>query len=204
MTGNDKLEAAIRLRDAAIAALRGGGGELNIVLLVKALFFADLLALRDLGAPMTRTAYMGLAQGPVLAKYRQRLVAPLVNANLAVEKRVGHAKPLALTAVGESEAPALLTAREVARARATGEFFGNMTSTDASHYSHLNPGWIAAEAKRLASPNGKVSQINMMLALQDPRLYSDDDDAECDALLGVAFDESEAQEPAKVMRERGL
>ncbi len=73
-----------KLTDAAAAILRcAPNNELNIVVLNKALFYVDLVSLRDYGNTLTENTYIALENGPVVAKYQQRLVKPLAEARIA-------------------------------------------------------------------------------------------------------------------------
>ena len=73
---NQEIEQ--RLCEATMAILQNvPSHRLNIVLVNKALFYADLYALREFGKTITATAYLGLPQGPVVANYPKRVVSAL-------------------------------------------------------------------------------------------------------------------------------
>ena len=88
-------EKSLRLVEAAAVLLEGAPHHaLNVTNLNKALFYLDLVALRDRGDTITRTTYLALTQGPVVAKYPTRLVQALENARLARQITSGMAKPI--------------------------------------------------------------------------------------------------------------
>jgi len=78
-----------------MALLQGApAGQLNIVVLNKALFYTDLLALRDFGQTITQERYVALPQGPVIDNYAGKIVRALDAAGLAEQIEVGLAKPV--------------------------------------------------------------------------------------------------------------
>lgn len=160
MSVSDKKQ---KLTDAAAAILaRAPNNELNIVVLNKALFYVDLVSLRDHGSTLTENTYIALENGPVVAKYPQRLVKRLAEAGIAEQaERWDGAKPMVL--IAEQDAADFLTPHLDAISRVT-EHFSKMTSEAASDYSHKNPGWSLAW--RSSRESGKPSPINMMIALQ--------------------------------------
>lgn len=71
-------EKSRRLIEAACAVLHAAPDRsLNAVVLNKALFYLDLASLRDRGETITHNSYIALQNGPVVAKYPQRLIKPL-------------------------------------------------------------------------------------------------------------------------------
>src|SRR5688500_388381 len=94
---DEKLEREERLVEATVTALEAAGGRMNIVLLMKALFYADLAALRDTRHTVTRQPYLALEFGPVVAKYDKRVIAALERRGLAASDQEGDSKPLSLT-----------------------------------------------------------------------------------------------------------
>ncbi|MBI1383008.1 MAG: DUF4065 domain-containing protein [Planctomycetaceae bacterium] len=180
------------LIEATIAALAGAGGRLNIVLTNKALFYADLIALRDFGETLTGAPYLALENGPVVAKYEKRMVRELAKLGLAEQGAEGMARPLRLTAAGSNFKPQKLSPERFALAFEQGRRLAAKTSTAASHDSHANPGWRVAWAAGLGCEKS-AQVIDMMLALQDPFLDSDDedDDASLESGIAASFDRAE-------------
>lgn len=149
------------------------GGQLNIVVLNKALFYADLLALRDLGHTITRQDYVALPQGPVVDSYKTTIIAALQSAGWAEQMQtVSMAKPLRV--LRPLETFDKLNGSETNIATVMGQSFTNFTSTLVSSYSHANPGWIAA--RREVTSMRPAPKINMRLALQ--QLVDDEEDDE--------------------------
>lgn len=173
------------LLEAAMALLQASPGQrMNTVILNKALFYLDLLALRELGHAITGSAYVALDQGPVVAKYDKRLVDALAKAGLAEQQTQGMAKPIVVKnriekfdSLGDVEKNLVAT---VAKA------ISRFSSTEASDRSHNNPGWIAAyESGKKAT--GKPKVINMLVAMQelvdeDEWMTADLDDSTKDAV----------------------
>lgn len=189
MAGDERrdrlLAAASQVLDAA------PDKRMNIVLLNKALFYADILALRDFGTTITRNTYVALKMGPVVAKYDRRLVKAMETAGLARQLVVGMAKPLELTGAPQ-RGP--LTDVEIDLARAVSSILGDSTSTEASAFSHDNPAWRIAYEAGLGS-GGPVRTVNLILAMQqvvdaDPWLDEEDSDT-AEALSRVGADPDE-------------
>ena len=190
MSTANESEKAARLKEAALAVLQGSGGSLNIVLTNKALFFADLVALRDLGGTITKSTYIALEHGPVVAKYLKRLIDALQRTGLARSVSVGDARPLVLTASGREFQRHVLLEEEWNIAHKIGDIFSGATSTFASRFSHDNPGWRIANLQRIEK--GIPQPIDMLVALQDDRLYDPEGPASDDSQLLEDFESSEA------------
>lgn len=162
VTMSDMSRANPKLLDVSAAILAACPGRtLGITALNKALFYLDLLALRDFGRTMTGATYVALENGPVVEDYKTSLVEALEDAGLAVQlDDVGTGKPLALrgTVPGLSEAEARLV-EEVARA------VSRRTAGYLSAFSHDNTGWsIAHETGRTRGL--QADPIDMLVALQ--------------------------------------
>jgi len=133
----------------------------------KALFYFDLILLREAGETFTRNTYIALPQGPVVSNYEKRLLRDMPKLGLASllnEQRGGYeSKTLQLEEGIGSELPGALTelAGEVARK------IGRVTAAQVSDFSHANPGWD------LAIKQGVGTGVNMHLALQ--QLLDEDD-----------------------------
>ncbi len=191
MESSEKRE---RLIEAASAVLTAAPGHrLNAVVLNKALFYLDLASLRDRAATITGNTFLGLQQGPVVAKYPQRLIGELESRGIA--KQISEwdgSKPIVLASFPEHgqflDADALTLAASVTC------FFASATSRQASDYSHDNPGWQLAwdESRR----TGRPCAINMRIAMQqiiedDPWMDAplpSDDELMAAAEAGVGVD----------------
>ena len=154
-----------KLIEAAMAVLQTAG-SLNVTVLNKALFYLDLVALRDIGQTVTGQTYMALAAGPVIAKYDKRLVAALVDQGLATQADAGKSKPLTVN-VGMT-AFRNLSEPELEHARKLGRWAAGQTATKVSDLSHENLGWKTAYAAGLGSkgPKKAAMPIDLNLALQ--------------------------------------
>jgi hypothetical protein len=187
---NDKSQ---RLIEAATAVLHAAPNHsLNAVVLNKALFYLDLASLRDRGSTITHNAYIALQNGPVVAKYQDRLIAPLEQLGIARQSSDWNgAKPIVLEKPPAHfeflDQDAMITVSDVTL------FFANATSKDASEYSHKNPGWQFAWNQY--QREGRPVAVDMRIAMQqiiesDPWMevpLSSDDDiiASADGSIGV-------------------
>lgn len=189
MTTNEKSE---RLIEAATAILNAAPEHrLNAVVLNKALFYLDLASLRDRGETVTHNSYIALQNGPVVAKYEQRLIRQLESRNIA--KQISEwdgSKPILLESCPEHfqfvDADTLILVSNVTA------YFASLTSRRASEFSHENPGWELAwnDSRKTRKP----AAINLRIALQqiiedDPWMETpllDDEEllAAADAALG--------------------
>lgn len=148
-----------RVAEAAMAILQATPEkQLGITVMNKALFYADLCALRDLGETITRSGYIALPQGPVLNHYERSLVKKLDALRLAEQVREGWEKPL--IARKELESFTLLTAEEVGIAQLVARKIHSKTATWVSEYSHENDAWQQAFRARTGT------SISMVLAMQ--------------------------------------
>ena len=157
-------EKKTRLMEAAEALLSAAKDhELNVVNLNKALFYLDLHALRDLGHAVTGNTFIALEMGPVVAKYKQRLIKPLVEAGLAVQLQRGQARPVQL--VKKTAHFEFLQKDEARIADKIGKWISSLSATDASKYSHENPGWDLAYSAGLKAHKTALP-INLLIAMQ--------------------------------------
>ena len=185
-----------RLLEAASAVLEHAtDNRLNAVCLNKAIFYLDLVSLRDLGHAVTYAPFIALRNGPVVAKYDERLIGGLENAGIVVQEVDGKSKPIHLTAplkhyrfVDPCLIPAIM--------KISAEFSGN-SSLKASDLSHKNRGWEMAYKDGLGG-GGKPLAINMLIAMQqiigaDPWMKNSLSDQEevalnaADDVLGVPW-----------------
>jgi len=156
-----------RLIESAAAILSAAANhELNTTNLNKALFYLDLLALRDFGSQVTGVTYIALEQGPVVAKYEKRLIKPLAESGVAVQRAKGTALPIKLAVLAETLKYKLLNEREVALAHVAGKWASNLTAKSVSDISHNNPGWHIAYYEGLGGPTKIPKPIDLRIAMQ--------------------------------------
>jgi len=160
----ESIDKSQRLIEAASAILNvAPERSLNVVVLNKVLFYLDLAALRDRGDTITHNTYIAIQNGPVVAKYQQRLIRQLEE--LGVARQISQwngSKPIILQRSPEHfeflDSEALSTVAEVTN------FFADATSRIASEFSHLNSGWKLAWDHYLRE--GQPTAINMRIAMQ--------------------------------------
>lgn len=161
MESDEKRE---RLIEAASAILNvAPNRRLNAVVLNKALFYLDLASLRDRAATITGNTFIGLPQGPVVAKYPQRLIGELESRGIA--KQISEwdgSKPILLESIPQHVQ--YLDADALNLVAAVTSYFAGATSRQASDFSHDNPGWQLAwnEYRR----TGRPCAINIRVAMQ--------------------------------------
>ena len=159
------IELSKRLTEIAAAVLSGAKDrKLNKTNLNKALFYLDLYSLCHWGKTLSDSPYMALEMGPVVAKYKQRLVKPLVNSGLAEELKEGMAEPLRL--IKELENFEFLNERAIQKAKEFGLTCSQMSAAEISKRSHLNPGWAIAYANGLKKRQ-PAKPINLLIAMQE-------------------------------------
>lgn len=178
----ESQEKCDRLIEAAAAVLNAAPlRRLNTVVLNKALFYLDLASLRDRGQTVTGNSFIAIQQGPVVAKYPQRLISQLQDRGIACQiSEWDGSKPVLL-----QNCPShfeYIDADTLLLANAVTSYFAEGTSRQASEYSHENPGWRLAWNQYQRT--GKPCAINMRIALQqiveddpwlDRPLMSDDE-----------------------------
>ena len=161
MNGNEKSD---RLVEAASAVLNAAPDHrLNAVVLNKALFYLDLATLRDRGTTITENTYIALKNGPVVAKYQERLIGKLEKCGIGKQISEGErSKPILLESSPQNFR--FIDSETLILVSAVTSFFARLTSRQASKYSHENPGWKLAwnESRRI----GRPTAINMRVALQ--------------------------------------
>lgn len=133
-----------RLHLASRALIAGGGGALQITNLNKALFYFDLVCLRDEGETYTGAQFVALERGPVVNLYKTVLVEALAkSSHVQVEEiRVMQHSSVTLRNVGV--VPDLGSERRNRLARRVGGYLGGRLAVEVSEYSHENLGWRAA------------------------------------------------------------
>ena len=116
------------------------------VKLNKILYFADFMAYRVLGNPITGATYFKLPEGPAprqLLSARTDLVA---EGRIAIELRPYfngvQKRPVV---VGDGPNTAKFNEQERAIVRSIAKYFRGKSAREVSDFSHLQPGWILAE-----------------------------------------------------------
>ena len=164
LTQEQKDERRARLLEAASALLCGADGQrLQMVNLNKAIFYLDLVCLRDLGSPITNTTFVALKQGPVVAHYEKRLVLPLLESGIAVGEPEGQSKPIKL--ISPLFPMKYVTPQIQQLAENVGGWISRKTATEVSHYSHKNLGWKRAYRNGLGA-HAKPQPIDLSIAMQ--------------------------------------
>lgn len=160
----ERKRATLEAVEAAMALLQAAPeSKLNVVVLNKAMFYLDLVALRDLGSTVTGSAYLGLKNGPVVAKYDTRLLRTLQDEGLARWVDNGMARPVVV--VSPLVTFKALTASQQRLVPLVIKSLSRLSSTAASDLSHQNPGWQIAYRDGLE--RGRPPQpINMLIAMQ--------------------------------------
>ncbi len=160
----DGLEKMERLVEAAAAVLNSAPSHrLNVVVLNKVLFYLDLASYRDRSATITGNTFLGIQQGPVVAKYPKRLIGQLETRGIA--KQISEwdgSKPVQLES--SPNHVRFLDADAMNLVAAVTTWFAPKTSAQASDFSHENPGWRLAWSEYRRT--GKISPINMRIAMQ--------------------------------------
>jgi Protein of unknown function (DUF4065) len=158
-----------RLTEAAMAILQAAGGEMQITNLNKALFYLDLVWLRDHGTTVTGAAYVAIPNGPVVDDYSDAIVGALQAQGLATQEiRPDGGKPLRV--VRPISSFATLDSGMLGRVAEMAQSAKKKSATWLSDLSHRNPGWqIASRGNKWGRP------INMRIALQ--QLPDDESDA---------------------------
>jgi len=161
MEANEKSQ---RLIEAASAILHTAPNHLlKAVVLNKALFYLDLASLRDRGDTITHNTYVALQNGPVVAKYQQRLIKSLEEQGIARQiSQWNGSKPIVLENCPKHfdflDSDAMILVSDVTN------FFADATSQNASDFSHQNPGWQLAWNHYLRE--GKPAAVDMRIAMQ--------------------------------------
>lgn len=162
-----KDEDERRQIEAAMALLQSSPDlRLQITNLNKALFYLDLIALRDHGRTVSGARYLAYKAGPVIEDYKG-LIKKLEAEGLAVqEDDGGMSKPVRVVRALEArdfyclnEAERRLAARVAVGAAAR-------SATGLSDHSHRNVGWQQARVR------GESQPVNLRLALQ--QMMADD------------------------------
>jgi hypothetical protein len=145
--------------------------QLGIVALNKALFYLDLVCLRNLGHTATEGKYVALENGPVVSGYQRALVRRLIKLGLAKEVKVDeYGRPLKLIA----RLPHYdhISPEIVRIAQRVASLIEKHRAIFLSRFSHDNIGWQRAyEAGQAKGLPARV--INLHVAMQ--QICNDDD-----------------------------
>lgn len=185
MNNQEKME---RLIEATVALLESAPSQrLQVTNLNKALFYLDLVALRDTGETLTRCRYVALEQGPVVDGYRDKLIPALVKKGLAHQDEVGKEKPVVLTRAIDSYR--FMDDHLRAAAAQVAGYVAGKSAAGISRTSHGNPGWQIAY-EHGSGINASPKPINMLVAMQqimdtDPWMAAPPDE-ECEAAFQEA------------------
>ena len=167
-----------KLMEATMAVLQATPErQLKIVVLNKALFYLDLMVLRDFGNVITDQEYVALPQGPVVNEYKTALIGALTRSKLVEQLQLDGDKAKPIRVVKPLDRFECLNASELRLAEKVGASFSTLTSMAVSAFSHANPGWMMAH--RNFVEGRPAPKINMRLALQ--QLCDDEDEAWLDA-----------------------
>ncbi len=185
-----------RLIEVAAALLADSAGQrMQTTNLNKALFYVDLACLRDFGETLTKNSYVALEEGPVIAKYQQRLVKALEDAGFAEQGIDGRSKPIVLHCRPSKRYVTTATAESIGR---VAKWCSEKSAKEISDISHLNPGWINSYEEGLGGDGGGMPlPINLSFAMQqimddDPWLAAPLDEETLAAL--AAADRNAGQE----------
>ncbi|MFM7038405.1 MAG: Panacea domain-containing protein [Planctomycetaceae bacterium] len=154
----------LRLIEVASAVLHAAPGHsLNAVVLNKVLFYIDLATLRDRGETLTQNPYVALQNGPVIAKYQNRLIDRLNELGIARQiSQWDGSKPIVLEVFPTQFQ--FLNSEDMIKVSDVTSFFADSTSRIASEFSHRNPGWQLA--RNQYQRDRKPVAVNMRIALQ--------------------------------------
>ncbi len=183
---DEKQERLIEVAAALLAA--STGQRMQTTNLNKALFYVDLASLRDLGETLTGNSYLALNEGPVIAKYPQRLIRALEHAGLAEQGHEGQSKPIVLRRQPPVQYVTTAVSESVGR---VAKWCSEKTAKEISDISHRNLGWISAYEEGLGEGgDGKPHAINLSLAMQqimddDPWLAAPLDEEATEALAAA-------------------
>ncbi len=160
-------------------------GRLGITVLNKALFYADLAALRDLGETLTGCGYVAIPNGPVVNHYERAVVRELTRRGLAEQLQEGWEKPvLVRRQVTKFEC---LDLEKLGIAQLVARKIQARSATWVSEYSHENPGWDAAFRAGAGTPIDL--NIALLQIIEDDPWIDAAADTTVDAALQAAGDD---------------
>jgi hypothetical protein len=148
----DRLERQVRTAAAFLDEVKDH--ELKAVVFNKALFYADLAALRDLGRTLTGSSYTAAPLGPMLTNFKV-LVKELEDRGIAKQVEDGDARPIRAVRRFNPRLPT----EEAVIVRRISAAASDWTSTGVSDLSHENIGWILGR-------NAPNKRINLIIAMQ--------------------------------------
>ncbi len=154
--GRSAEERAERQLEVASLLLESARGQqFNAVVFNKAMFYADLVALRDIGRTVSGSDYTAAPKGPMLTNFK-KIVERLHDSGIAEQIEDGMAQPIRLIRPVRGHH---LIEREIAIVKQVGAKCSSWTSARASDFSHENQGWtigLGADKRR----------INLVIAMQ--------------------------------------
>lgn len=137
--------------------------KLKTAVLNQALFYVDLVSLRDFGEILSHNTYLALEHGPVIEKYQTRLVHGLLDAGLATQSSEGSTMPIVLQRVPDRldyiDDSIAAVIEKVAL------WAAHQTAPEISDFAHQNIGWLVAYQEGIGSQQ-PPQPINLYLALQ--------------------------------------
>jgi len=151
---------AEQLHLASRALIAAAGGAMQITNLNKALFYFDLICLRDEGAAYTGAHYVAIEHGPVVNDYRRVVVEGLKRTRLVEVSEERFYQHVSTTLRNIGVDPDLGSDARNAAARRVGELAGGRRAVEMSELSHHNLGW------RAAFQAGAGSRIHLAVAMQ--------------------------------------
>lgn len=116
------------------------------VKLNKILYFADFMAYRELGQPITGATYFKLQEGPAPREFLSARRELIKEGRIAIEHRPYfngvQKRPVV---VGSGSQRASFSAEQTQIVTSIVKYFQGMSARDVSDISHREPGWILAE-----------------------------------------------------------
>ena len=159
-TTEQPREDASALLEAAAVLLEGAEGSLLTTSLNKALFYLDLLALRETGKTVTGETYVALKAGPVIESYRARLISELERNNIAMQDDDNPSyMPVVLL---HPVKPKHLDDAVLKIAKDVGRWAKSKQAIELSNFSHENMAWQIA----WNGGAGQGTKIDLRIAMQ--------------------------------------
>ena len=174
---------AERLYLASRALIAAAGGAMQITNLNKALFYFDLVCLRDEGATYTGVQYVALEHGPVVNNYRAVLVEGLANTGFVEASDQPIFQYVSTTLRNVGVVPDLGSEARNAAAHHIGELAGGRRAVEMSELSHRNLGWRAAI--RAGEGTGIQLPVAMQQIVESDAWFSRDLDGEEHAAIAA-------------------
>jgi hypothetical protein len=145
---------------ASRALIAAAGGAIQITNLNKALFYFDLVCLRDEGEAYTGANYVALEHGPVVDHYRSVLVEGLAKSGFVEVSDQPIFQYTSTTLRNLGVVPDLGSEVRNAVAQLVGGLAGGRRAVEMSELSHRNLAW------RAAIRAGEGTRIDLLVAMQ--------------------------------------